>query len=329
MIDFRDTRAFRYINTEAAIAALGLVDDPKAQREKGGAYRYLRSACGQLICLPLSSKAVDYQMWFLHGHGETRGDWLALAQFLFGGSLGDAKRRLMRLEGSQIDSFGPVVPRPHPTQETAAKSLRTLPQVLPEPGYVHRLLIERGLRQSIIDLARRSGMTGLKGFGSYLNFGFPHFSSDGELTGYELRSADPDFKRFGGRKTMFLVRPRPEPPRALYLVEAGIDALALVQLLGLDRGGAAWAGSLGGRPSEDALFDAVVGTARRFSIPRICAAHDRDAAGEDMASKIARICRDGGLEYIRVPPPSGPGIKDWADKTKAICNASQTQLQAA
>lgn len=329
MIDFRDTKSFRYVDTEAAIAALGLADDARAQREKGGAYRYLRSSCGQLICLPLRSRSADFQMWFLHGNASTRGDWLALAQHLFGGTLGDAKRRLMGLAGPQIDSVGSGAPRPHPGPETAAKELKTLPQVLPEPEYVQRLLTERGLTDSTIDLARRSGMVGLKGVGSYLNFGFPHHGSDGELTGFELRSADPEFKRFRGRKTMFLVRPRPEPPRALYLVEAGIDALALVQLMGLDRGGAAWAGSLGGRPAEDALMDAIVGTSRRFSIPTICAAHDRDQAGEEMASKIAQICREAGLQYTRVPPPSGPGIKDWADKTKAIWKASQAQPRAA
>lgn len=241
----------------------------------------------------------DGKGWFDPLADAARGDVIALAQRLWGGTLGHARKALRPLAG--------VIPALLPEAKEAARphadcSTAWLRRASPRPGSAAwRYLTE--VRTLPADLLTRLGKRGLirEGFGG--TAWFLHQVQDIPV-GWEMRG--PAYKGFaaGGRKTLFVLT-ESWRPKVVMVCEGAIDALSLAVLDGFDpmtayvSTGGGWGD--GGR-------DALLGLAHDDAT--LIAATDRGVAGEKLAARLAQLAHDAGLPFERRLPDA----KDWNDQ---------------
>lgn len=136
----------------------------------------------------------------------------------------------------------------------------------------------------------------------------PWRDADGRLIAVVVKrpkGRDPKYLAISGSKRSGWYPRRPPADLPIVAVEGELDALLLGQeLAGL--ASVATLGSASGDPAKIPLEDMVP----LQRCPRVYAAHDGDAAGEEAASAFARVV--GGAR--RVAPP---GAKDWTDARAA------------
>lgn len=233
--------------------------------------------------------------------GSARGDVLALAQHVWGGTLGHARQRLRPLAG--------IAPSLRPAENTAERpgfdpdAWYKAPSPRPGSAGWRYLTGERGLPASTVSRAvaegcLREGILGT-GWGA-------HADAEGRIVGWEMRG--PRYKGFvaGGTKALFAFGA--ERPQRLAVCEGMIDALSLTSLEG-------W--------RDDTLYvstgggwrDAAVGALRTRLVPGslLVAATDRGTGGERLAERLAEVATGRGVAFRRLLPAA----KDWNDDLRA------------
>ena len=234
--------------------------------------------------------------------GNGRGDVLALAQYVWGGTLGHARQRLRPLAG--------IAPSWRPAEVTRAQSdfdpnawHKAPPPQVGSAGWRY-LTGERGLpaltvARAVAEGCLREGILGT-GWGA-------HTDAEGRIVGWEMRG--PRYKGFvaGGTKALFAAGT--ERPQRLAVCEGMIDALSLASLEGW-RQGTLYTSTGGG------WRDAGIGALRARLVPGslLVAATDRGTGGERLAERLAEIAAGCGVAFERLLPTN----KDWNDDLRAV-----------
>lgn len=138
---------------------------------------------------------------------------------------------------------------------------------------------------------------------------FSHTNDAGQVVGYEI--SGPDFKGFSKGGVRVLCRLGPidgGEPVKIALVESGVDALSLAQLVG--RRDALFV-STGGALSPHTL-NAIKSAAARYPVAEILLAFDADEAGESYARQVTQALE--GRDGVRRVAPQA---KDWNDILQA------------
>jgi hypothetical protein len=239
--------------------------------------------------------------------GSGRGDVLALAQHVWGGTLGHARLRLRPLAGIApgLQSADTVAERPGFNAEAWHKAPP------PRPGSTGwRYLTEvRGLPASAVSRAvaegcLREGILGT-GWGA-------HTDAKGGIIGWEMRG--PRYKGFvaGGTKALFAVGA--ERPERIAVCESMIDALSLASLQGW-REGSLYVSTGGGW--REAAVDAL--RIRLTQGSTLTAATDRGIGGERLAERLSDIAARCAVAFERLLPAT----KDWNDDLRADVGVSR------
>lgn len=229
---------------------------------------------------------------------DARGDVLALAQHLWGGSLGHARKALRPLAG-----IAPVMRPGHPAKAPPsplnahrvwAKARRLAPG---SQGWAY-LSGTRGLPASTLDRAIRAE---LLREGIYGTVWALHRTDAGEPCGWEMRG--PHYKGFskGGDKALFWIGDLAAALRVA-VAESAIDALSLATLEDWPEGTAyvSTGGGFGPRTAE----------AMRALLPaasHLVAATDRGQGGELLAERLRELAATSCAGFRRLRPDA----KDW------------------
>lgn len=231
-----------------------------------------------------------------------RGDVLALAQHLWGGNLGHARKVLRPLAG--------IAPKLAPMRRGAAvvaidaERLWNEAQRLRPGSQGWRYLTEaRGLPDASIERALQ--VKALRE-GIYGTVWAMHQGAAGRITGWEMRG--PRYKGFskGGVKTLFWIG-HPAVADRVAVTESAIDALSLASIEGWPDG-TLYASTGGGYGPE-------TGEALRVLLPRharLVAATDQGTGGELLASRLHELATAGGAGFGRLLPEA----KDWNDQLR-------------
>ena len=227
---------------------------------------------------------------------------IALAQRLWGGNLGHARKALRPLAGilpSLLPESGGDQDR---IGDLHARWLRRRPPRPGSPGWGY-LTEQRALPSALLADAARRGLVreGLHGTNWFLH------QVSGRPVGWEMRG--PEYKGFvaGGSKTAFVLA-ECEAPARIIVCESAIDALSLAVLDGLDDA-TAYVSTGGGW--GDGGRAAITGLVRRTAV--LIAATDRGIAGEKLAERLEHLARDIGVHFERRRPEA----KDWNDQLVA------------
>jgi hypothetical protein len=253
-----------------------------------------RHGAGQIVIVTHEGKG-----WFDPLAEAARGDVIALAQRLWGGTLGHARKALRPLAG--------IVPLLTPETRKAARpradcQVAWVRRAPPQPGSAAwRYLTE--IRALPPDLLIRLGEKGIIREGYCGTAWFLH-QRQGIPVGWEMRG--PAYKGFasGGRKTLFVLA-ETVSPKFVMVCEGAIDALSLAILSGFDPS-TAYVSTGGGW--GDGGRDAILGLARGGA--RLVAATDRGLAGERLAARLELLARQAGVPFERCVP----NAKDWNDQ---------------
>lgn len=260
----------------------------------GRAVKY-RHGPGRIVIVTQAGKG-----WF-DPLGGGRGDVLALAQHVWGGNLGHARRRLRPLAG--------IASRPRPAPPMSAhpsldvRAWNEAPALRPGSAGWQYLSVERRLPDPT--LARAAGLGQLRE-GILGTCWGAHRDAAGAIVGWEMRG--PRYKGFsaGGTKAVFVVGA--ESPDRIVVCEGMIDALSLATLEGW-RAGTLYASTAGGW-RESAL--AAVWTLLTPGCALV-AATDRGPGGARLAERLGEAAVPKRLAYERLLP----GLKDWNDDLRA------------
>ena len=258
-----------------------------------GAAKY-RQGAGRIVIVTHEGRG-----WFDPVNGG-KGDVLALAQLVWGGTLGHARKSLRPLAG--------IAPAPVTTAagETEPHQVEAIWEraAVPRPGsQAWRYLTDgRGLST---DTIRRALAQGVLREGIYGTIWAVHQTAAVDVTGWEMRG--PNYKGFakGGRKRLFRVGTA--TPDRVALAESAIDALSLAMIEGWREGTlyVSTGGGWGCEASEMLRF--VLNDTARLVI-----ATDRGTGGELMASRLADLAREWGIEAERL----FPAAHDWNDQVR-------------
>lgn len=238
------------------------------------------------------------QGWF-DPLSDARGDVFALAQYLWGGTLGHARRALRPLAG-----IAPVMrPELHPGQHPPApvdapKVWAQAPRLVPgSQGWVY-LTEQRGLPAATLDRAVRAEVLREGIYGTVWAL---HRTAQDAPCGWEMRG--PHYKGFcrGGGKALFWLGALASA-RRVAVAESAIDALSLGTLEDWPPGTAylSTGGGFGSRTAE---------VIRALMPPgsRLVAATDQDPGGELLAERLRGIARASCAGFGRLRPKA----KDW------------------
>jgi hypothetical protein len=233
--------------------------------------------------------------------GSGRGDVLALAQHVWGGSLGHARQRLRPLAG--------IAPSPQPAETVPERpgfdptAWHKAPPPRPGSAGWRYLTGERGLPAATVARAVAEGCLREGILGTCWG---AHADAEGRIVGWEMRG--PRYKGFvaGGTKAIFAAGAG--RPRRLAVCEGMIDALSLASLEGW-RDGTLYASTGGG------WRDAAVAALRTRLAPGsvLVAATDRGTGGERLAERLAEVVAGCGVPFERLLPAA----KDWNDDLRA------------
>lgn len=230
---------------------------------------------------------------------DARGDVIALAQYLWGGTLGHARRALRPLAG-----ITPVM-RPNQDQANASPVPVNAPRVWAQArrlvpgsqGWAY-LTEKRGLPAATLNRAiqgevLREGICG--------TVWALHRAQEGEPCGWEMRG--PQYKGFskGGTKALFWMGELANA-RRVAVAESAIDAMSLATLEDWPPGSAylSTGGGFGVRTVE--VIRALLPAASR-----LVAATDQDQGGELLAERLRAMARTCCAGFGRLRPVA----KDW------------------
>jgi hypothetical protein len=233
--------------------------------------------------------------------GSGRGDVLALAQHVWGGTLGHARQRLRPLAGI-APGLQPVEVAPdRPIFDPSA--WHSAPPPRPGSAGWRYLTGERGLPASTVSRAVTEGCLREGILGTAWG---AHTDPEGRIVGWEMRG--PRYKGFvaGGTKAIFAAGT--ERPQRLVVCEGMIDALSLASLEGW-RDDTLYTSTGGGW--RDAALGAL--RTRLVSGTLLAGATDRGTGGDHLAERLAEIAAGCGVAFERLLPAA----KDWNDDLRA------------
>lgn len=228
---------------------------------------------------------------------DRRGDVIALAQHVWGGSLGHARKALRPLAGvaPQLSPVGTAATAAALDGEVAWRQARQLRAGSPAWTY---LTVERGLPADIVARAVQAGALRESICGTVWA---QHQAASGLIAGWEMRG--PRYKGFskGGTKTLFWLGPVLTPDRVV-VTEGAIDAMSLASLEGwLDSTLYVSTGGGYGLATETALCGILtLGVG-------LVAATDQGTGGELLANRLSRLALERGACFSRL----WPAAKDW------------------
>ena len=261
-----------------------------AQESSRRAVKY-RQGAGRIVIVTHEGRG-----WF-DPLNDKRGDVIALAQHVWGGTLGHARKNLRPLAG--------IAPKLVPLRQGAAvvpingERLWRQAQHLRSGSRAWAYLIERrALPASTVDRAVKIGALreGVHG-----TMWAQHQGASGRITGWEMRG--PYYKGFakGGTKSLFWLGHPPVADR-IVVTESAIDAMSLASIEDW-REGTLYASTGGG-------FGPETEAALRKFLPRharLIAATDRGTGGEILASRLHDLATSCGTDFTRLVPEA----KDW------------------
>lgn len=233
---------------------------------------------------------------------DARGDVIALAQYLWGGSIGHARKALRPIAGIEptlSPTFRAKVQAPSPLD--APRAWAKAHQLRPgSQGWTY-LTGKRGLPVAALERAIGADLVRE---GIYGTVWFLHRDVNGAACGWEMRG--PKYKGFakGGDKSLFWIGDLAEAERVA-VAESAIDAVSLATLENWPHG-TAYVSTGGG-------FGPITADALRALLPqgaRIVAATDRGQGGELLADRLHDLAVeiDAGFGRLR------PDAKDWNEQ---------------
>jgi len=228
---------------------------------------------------------------------DAKGDVIALAQYLWGGNLGHARKALRPLAGI-APSVGVALPGGAASPIDMALSWSRANRVTPSSEGHAYLTDRRGLPASTV--AKIVGCDGIRE-GIRGTIWGAHRTDAGEPCGWEMRG--PSYKGFskGGRKTAFWIGEISSAPRVV-ITESMIDALSLVTMEGWP-GGSVYVSTGGGfGPETGRLLGKLLP-----ATSRVVAATDRGRGGDLLARRIGQLSAEIGASFSRLRPEA----KDW------------------
>ena len=278
------------VNCRAVLERAGWTLDERESTRGAAKYRH---GAGRIVIVTHEGRG-----WFDPVNGG-KGDVLALAQLVWGGTLGHARKSLRPLAG--------IAPLPATTAagETEPRQVAAIWEraALPRPAsQAWRYLTEvRGLSA---DTIHRALAQGVLREGIYGTIWAAHQTAL-DVIGWEMRG--PNYKGFakGGRKRLFRIGAA--TPARVAVTESAIDALSLAMIEDWREGtlyvstGGGW-----GCEASDMLRSVLYDTAR------LVIATDRGSGGELMASRLADLAREWGVEAERL----SPAAHDWNDQIR-------------
>lgn len=228
---------------------------------------------------------------------DKRGDVIALAQHVWGGNLGHARKNLRPLAGIApklvpLRHGAEVVPIEGDQLWQQAQQLRPGSQ-----AWVY-LTEQRSLPVASVEHALKVGALRE---GIYGTMWALHQGVSGQITGWEMRG--PGYKGFakGGTKTLFWLGHPPVADRVV-VTESAIDAMSLASIEDWPDG-TIYASTGGGfGPETEAVL--------RGFLPRhaqLVAATDQGVGGDILASRLHELARGCGVVFARILPEA----KDW------------------
>jgi hypothetical protein len=269
-----------------------------AQASTRHAVKY-RGGAGRIVIVTHEGKG-----WF-DPLNDRRGDVLALAQHVWGGTLGHARKNLRPLAGI-APKLPPVtmVRADGPTMTDADEVWAGGPKLRPGSAGWAYLTRERGLPAATVERAvqldaLREGVLG--------TVWMAHRGSNARVTGWEMRG--PRYKGYskGGGKAL-LVLGEGSRVGTMMVTESGIDALSLATLDGW-RPGVLYASTGGGW--GPATVAALVGCLERHGL--LIAATDNGTGGDLLARRLDQVAQEHGYGTTR----NYPAAKDWNEQLRA------------
>lgn len=232
---------------------------------------------------------------------DARGDVIALAQYVWGGSLGHARKALRPLAGiapqmrtrQHLESYPPA-----PSTLDAPKVWTQAQQLAPGSQGWGYLKDKRGLPASTLHRAIEDD---LLREGIYGTVWALHRTSAGEPCGWEMRG--PQYKGFskGGAKALFWIGEL-ATARRVAVAESAIDALSLATLEGWPEGTVYFSTGGGFGPQTAEVIHALLPAASRF-----VAATDQGVGGELLAQRLRVVAATKCAGFGRLRPVA----KDW------------------
>jgi hypothetical protein len=246
----------------------------------------------------------DGRGWF-DPLNDARGDVLALAQHVWGGNIGHARKSLRPLAGI-APALVPVSRDKKPAEPFDAVRVWDRARRLATASAGLRYLTEaRGLPVGIVAQAHREG---LLREGIYGTVWALHRTDELTPCGWEMRG--PQYKGFskGGDKALFWLGELATAQRVA-VTESAIDALSLAALEQM-REGTAYVSTGGGfgPPTADTLRRLLPNGAR------LIAATDRGQGGELLADRLEDLARDCCAGFGRLRPEA----KDWNEQLHPV-----------
>ncbi|BAU94210.1 MULTISPECIES: DUF3991 and TOPRIM domain-containing protein [Hyphomicrobiales] len=251
-----------------------------------------RGGPAQIVIVTHSGKG-----WF-DPLNDARGDVLALAQHLWGGTLGHARKALRPLAGISPEMRPSHREKAPPAPLDAAKAWRRAHRVAPgSQGWAY-MMGRRGLPVATIERALGAD---LLREGIYGTVWALHRDSAGKPCGWEMRG--PQYKGFakGGDKALFWIGELSSAQR-IAVTESWIDALSLATLETWPNSTAyvSTGGGFGPR-TADAMRQLLPRTAR------LVAATDQGRGGELLADRLHDLAATACAGFGRLRPIA----KDW------------------
>ena len=277
------------VDCRAVLERAGWALDARESTARAAKYRH---GTAEIVIVTHNGKG-----WFDPLNDGAKGDVIALAQRLWGGSIGHARKVLRPLAGV-MPAFKPVErKRPARSRPELAAEWETKGSVKrgrPGWAYLHEV---RGLPASTLERAAaaralREGIHGTVWAG--------HHDDQGLVCGWEMRG--PTYRGFSRDGTKTLFRIGADRPVRLAVTESFIDALSLATLEAWDT--ATLYISTGG-----GFGPATVAQLTNLAAPqiRLISAMDRGQGGELLTARLAKVAEASGCGFARVRPAA----KDW------------------
>lgn len=283
------------VDCRVVLDAAGWEQDDKESTR--GAVKY-RNGAARIVIVTHEGKG-----WF-DPLNDRRGDVLALAQHVWGGNLGHARKALRSLAG-----IAPRVSNARPSAPTTpidAGAGWDEGQTLACGSQGWRYLVEtRGVPEATVARAVEEDALREGIYGTILA---RHQNGSGVTTGWEMRG--PHYRGFakGGTKTLFLLGWTMACER-LAVTESAIDALSLATLEGWPTGTAYVSTGGGFGPATVDALRVILRTCRQ-----LVAATDQGTGGDVLARRLADLAAETGAEFSRFRPSA----KDWNDQLRGV-----------
>ena len=283
------------VDCRAVLEAGGWELDAKESTRRAAKYR---GGLGRIVIVSHEGKG-----WY-DPLNDRRGDVLALAQYVWGGNLGHARKALRPLAGiaptmAPMRQSAPVVPIDAERDWNKARHLRAGSQ-----GWRY-LTEKRGLPVATVE---RAVQAGAMREGIYGTVWARHQAAEGQVTGWEMRG--PGYKGFatGGTKTLFLIGTLATCNRVA-VTESAIDALSLASIEGWPTGTLYVSTGGGYGPATARVLQAVLpGNAR------LVAATDQGDPGDLLANRLHELATASGAGFGRLRPEA----KDWNEQLREL-----------